>query len=352
MLGDNPGAGGQILGGRPGVSNPRVPTSVSNPGAANNPADQQMGIAAPVPKPAVTAPLYGSLSLPDVLDEEGPAHGMTLDIGIDRMLRENLELRAKYFEIPQAQADILQAGLRANPIFYADSQLVPYGKYSRNRAGGPTQYDVNISYPLDVSRKRIARTLVASRAKRVLEAQYQDAVRMQIDLFYAAFTDALVARQTVRYTQKSVEGLDRVRGVTVQLYEKDQATRADVGRARIEWEKAKIALLDAEKLLGPDQARPGHLPEPPPRRGRLPGGEGDPDRPVPAPAPAGRPAAGRARGPTRPRLVPPGHPARRRGRAARPGQPVQRRVCPVPALHVPEQPAVRAEEREPPGRSA
>jgi cobalt-zinc-cadmium efflux system outer membrane protein len=246
-LGNTPGSGEQILGGRPGASVPRVPTAVSNPGAAGGLGEATIGIAAPAPQPTPAPALYGSLSLPEVVDYEGPAHGLTLDIGIDRMIRENLDLRAKFFEIPQAQADILQAGLRANPIFYADGQLVPYGKFSRSSAGGPTQYDVNVSYPLDVSRKRIARTLVASRAKRVLEAQYQDAVRMRIDDFYTAFVDTLLARQTVRYTQKSVEGLDKVYRVTRQLYEKAEGRRATVDRARIEWEKARVALLDAEE---------------------------------------------------------------------------------------------------------
>jgi outer membrane protein, heavy metal efflux system len=246
-LGNIPGGGEQILGGRPGASVPRVPTGVSNPSAAATIGEQGIGIAAPTPQPTPAAALYGSLSLPEVVDYEGPPHGMTLDIGIDRLLRENLDLRAKFFEIPQAQADILQAGLRANPIFYADGQLVPYGKYSRQRAGGPTQYDVNVSYPIDVSRKRIARTLVASRAKRVLEAQYQDAVRMRIDEFYSAFVDTLLARQTVRYTQKSVEGLEKVYRVTKQLYEKAERKRAEVDRALIEREKAQVALIDAEE---------------------------------------------------------------------------------------------------------
>ena len=41
------------------------------------------------------------------------------------MVRCNLELRARAFEIPQARADVLTAGLRANPILYVDGQLVP-----------------------------------------------------------------------------------------------------------------------------------------------------------------------------------------------------------------------------------
>src|SRR5439155_9260583 len=102
---------------------------------------------------------------------------------------------------------ILNAGLRANPIFYADGQLIPYGRYSRQRPGGQTQYDVNISYPLDLSRKRQNRTMVATAAKRVLEAQYQDAVRLLIDNLYTAYVDVLAARQTLIYARKSYETL-------------------------------------------------------------------------------------------------------------------------------------------------
>ena len=50
-----------------------------------------------------------------------------------------------------AQADVLTASLRQNPIFYADGQLLPYGHYSFARPGGPQQYDVNVTIPLDVS---------------------------------------------------------------------------------------------------------------------------------------------------------------------------------------------------------
>ncbi|MEJ7638636.1 MAG: TolC family protein [Singulisphaera sp.] len=232
-LGDDPGSSGNLLGGRPGASTPRVPTSVSTPGGTAGPTDAQTGISGPRPLPSGRVPLYGSLEVSGETDE-GPPGGLTLDQAINRLLRENLELRAQFIEIPLAEADILTASLRANPIFYADSQLIPYGKYTRDRPGGQTQYDVNISYPLDVSHKRRARTQVAVRAKRVLEAQYQDAARRSIDNLYTAYVDVLAARQNVRYARASVEGLQKVLLVTQQLYEKDQTNRADVNRVKVQ----------------------------------------------------------------------------------------------------------------------
>ncbi|MGE5754417.1 MAG: TolC family protein [Planctomycetaceae bacterium] len=247
-FGLEPGAGGVVLGGRPGTSTPRVPTTISNPAAAA-PTIPPMGIAAPVVPPITAQPIYGTLALPGQLAEEGPPDGLTLDMAIDRMLKENLDLRAKYLEIPQAQADILQAGLRANPLFYADGQLVPYGRYTRERPGGQTQYDVNVSHPFDLSHKRQARTRVATRAKRVLEAQYQEAVRLAINNLYTAYLDVLAARQTVRYAQESLRTLERVRAVTQMLYEKDVTTRPDFDRVKIAQEGTYIGVLDAEEAL-------------------------------------------------------------------------------------------------------
>lgn len=44
---------------------------------------------------------------------------------------------------------VLMAGAAARadgPQTYRDDQLVPYGKYTRSRPGGPTRYYINSSY--------------------------------------------------------------------------------------------------------------------------------------------------------------------------------------------------------------
>lgn len=132
-----------------------------------------MPITGPQPQPVApsSGPLYGSLEVPTGPEQDGPPDGLTLDRAIDVTLERSLDLRQKFFEIPMARADILQANLRSNPVFYQDGQLLQYKSlpFSRSRPGGPQQFDTNISYPLDVSHKRQARTMVAARAEKVLE---------------------------------------------------------------------------------------------------------------------------------------------------------------------------------------
>lgn len=247
-FGATPGSDSFFLGGRPGPSNPRVPSSISTPGGGLVPLARQR-MPAPPPLAVTEVPAYGPLEVPLVMLTEGPPNGLTLDAAVDLLLANNLYLRSNALQIPKARAEILTASLRANPIFYADSQLTPYGQYHRANAGGPQQYDVNIQHPLDVSRKRLARTVVADRALAVSEADFQDAVRLEVDNLYTAFVNVLSARETVRFAGASIEGLERVVAVNEELFRRSNVTRPDVGRVKSLKERAQLGYELAEVTL-------------------------------------------------------------------------------------------------------
>jgi cobalt-zinc-cadmium efflux system outer membrane protein len=256
LLGPTPGAGAsqgagagqgaQYLGGRPGPTAPHTPTSITNP-AVNASALSPSSIGPPQDLQPAGLPIFGTLAVPRLAEDEGPPDGLTLDAAIERYVRENLDLRARYMEIPQADADILTASLRSNPVFYADGQLVPYGQYSNARPGGQTQYDVNVSYPLDLTHKRRARTVSAQRAKKTLEAQYQDAVRLGIDNVYTAYVDVLQYRGAVKFGEVGVEGLRDVLKSTTALFRKGEKTIADVNRVDLQLKTAETTLRGARE---------------------------------------------------------------------------------------------------------
>jgi cobalt-zinc-cadmium efflux system outer membrane protein len=239
----------ELLLGRLGTAAPRVPTSITMPGGVYQGPPTGPGIAAPQPLPAPRPPFFGTLELPKEAEDEGPPGGWTIDQAIDRYVHHNLDLQGKYLEIPQARADVLTASLRANPILYADSQLVPYGSFSPQKPGGPTQYDLNISHPIDYSHKRQARTTYAGQALRVMEAQYQDEVRRGIGVLASAYIDVLAARRTVYYARVNAQGLREVVRVTEAQYKEATVTSADVNQARSESSIALVSLLDAEEAL-------------------------------------------------------------------------------------------------------
>jgi cobalt-zinc-cadmium efflux system outer membrane protein len=279
LLGPMPGAGGGGIGmqpgrddmllGRVGVSAPRVPTSITTPGGVYQGPPTGPRTTALQPLPAPRPQLYGTLEMPKE-EDQGPPDGLTLDQAIEILKRQNLDLRAKAYEIPQARADILTAGLRANPIFYADSQLVPYGSNSVKRPVGPTQYDVNVSHPIDYSHKRRARTAYATRALEVMEVQYQDEVRMAIQNLYNAYVDVLAARDTVHTLRVSIKGFDEFVRANQELYREYKGTSADLDQASADREMAVSGLASAEgDLLLRKQALAEILNLPPEQADRL-----------------------------------------------------------------------------------
>src|SRR5262249_1708435 len=157
-LGESPGASGAVsFGGAPagtqavipvgpGPSYPRVPRGITHPPEPFGARPSNLGIEPLSTLPEARLPLAGPLGIAAGAEPAGPPDGLTIDQAIDRLLRLNLELRAQARELSKARADVLTAGLRANPLVYADSSLVPYGSF-QGSSGGPTHYDVNITHP-------------------------------------------------------------------------------------------------------------------------------------------------------------------------------------------------------------
>jgi cobalt-zinc-cadmium efflux system outer membrane protein len=192
-------------------------------------------------------PQYGELQLAVDVVDYGNSGNMTLDAAINRLMSENLDLLAAKLEIPMAEADILTSNLRANPIFYADTQLIPYGHFSFLRPGGPPQSDININYPLDVSFKRLARTASAREARSVTEAQLQDAVRNQIDNLYTYYEGVVAAGLTLKFSETYLTGIKNVLTVTEELFRTGQIQESDLDFVKANLYKAELQVKETRQ---------------------------------------------------------------------------------------------------------
>ena len=170
---------------------PANPAEVVTPGPVR--AELGHGLAPAVERlpPALLPTELPGLPAPsaDDLDDKGPPTGLTLDEALERLVHFNPDLRAQGLEIPQAQADILTAGLRENPLLFYSSDSVPYGSYSRQRPGD-IDHGLSLVLPIDYSGKRRARITLAERQKCILEARYGNAVRLAIDDLASVYVNA------------------------------------------------------------------------------------------------------------------------------------------------------------------
>ncbi len=242
-LGPGPGmeSAFPVIPGSPQPS-PSEPSSSMTPGQANIKPPPALE-AAPMP-----TPIYGILEIPAIADD-GPPNGMTLDQAIERLLRDNPDLRMRSKELPKAQADIVSASLRNNPFLFGDASGVPYQTYSPNRPG-TVSYGVTVIQPWDINKKRLVRIQVAQSASNVVEALFQDAVRVQIDNLYTAFLDVLAAREAVRQLQIGLEGMEAVANETRKQFERGGLkTQADLDRVLNARDEAFLAVEQAQTAL-------------------------------------------------------------------------------------------------------
>jgi len=215
----SPGSTDVVLGGEPTrhvAPLPRLTRRLSDPTGLDLPESErglrEHGLAPSIerlPRAVADSPPLSDRADPaDAMEnEEGPASGVDLDQAIARLIHSNRDLRTKFFEIPQAEADILTAGLRENPLLFYSSGGVPYGSYSPGRPGDIT-HGLSLVYPVDYSGKRRTKVEVARREKCVLEAQYLDAVRREVDVLYTAYVDVLSARQAARSAARGLAQVD------------------------------------------------------------------------------------------------------------------------------------------------
>src|SRR5262249_34126764 len=131
------------------------------------------------------------------------------------------------------------------------------GDYSSPHPGEPTQYDINISHPLDYSHKRKARVRSAVMAKTVAEAQFQDDVRNRIDGLYTVYVDAQQAKERVWWAKGDLDRWDALLEATREQPSQDTLPTGGVGQiesarqlATLTHSEAKAVLARTKRSLG------------------------------------------------------------------------------------------------------
>jgi cobalt-zinc-cadmium efflux system outer membrane protein len=136
-------------------------------------------------------------------------------------------------EVTQARADMVSAGQRPNSLVFFGA-----GK------DGPVRVR-----SLEVIPKRWARGLAAWLAARVIEAQYQDAIRNHTAELHTSYVDVQEAQFQARYARSSLSGLESLAKMTKTLAESGQVAKADSGRADVGLARAALMASDAEVSL-------------------------------------------------------------------------------------------------------
>jgi cobalt-zinc-cadmium efflux system outer membrane protein len=164
-----------------------------------------------------------------------PAQPLTIAQAIDEAIQHNLALFAERSQLTIADAQMVGARLRPNPVFSfsADHLDVLGTGFNEINNGGPPEIAWRVDVPFERGGKREARVALAAAVHSAAEAQFADAVRTLKQDVTLACVDVLAAQATRKLagdTLRTYEDLVRVNRarVTAGSIAPFDATRSEV----------------------------------------------------------------------------------------------------------------------------
>jgi cobalt-zinc-cadmium efflux system outer membrane protein len=201
--------------------------------------------------------LGGPVAAADAQRAAGPT--VTIRQAVDEAIQHNLTLLAERSRLAVADAALVTARLRPNPVTSASADHLDWLGTGFNEVnnGGPPEYALRVDVPFERGAKRDKRIAVASIERTIAEAEFANAVRqLQMDVTLACI-DVLAARATrtvVADTLHALEELSRVNRarVTAGAIPPVESTRADVAMLQF---RANVVRADLDLATATSRLR-------------------------------------------------------------------------------------------------
>src|SRR3989442_6955182 len=140
---------------------------------------------------------------------------LSLDQAMSEAVASNLNLIAERYNLSVAEARIITARLRPNPIFTVEGDhldLLGTG-YNKINQAGPAEYSVRTDFVLERGGKRDNRIAVAENSREVVRAQLQNTTRQLVLDVQSAFVDVLQARDNLNLARENLDAFTQIVGV-------------------------------------------------------------------------------------------------------------------------------------------
>lgn len=142
-----------------------------------------------------------------------PIDSLTIDQAVSEALEKNLGLLAERYNLTIADARIIAARLRPNPVLTLDADhqdLLGTHFNTETNNGGPVEYSIRTDYLLERGGKRQARIAVAEGNRAVAQLQLLNTVRGILMDVQNGFVDLQSAKDSLKLAQENLQTLHDV----------------------------------------------------------------------------------------------------------------------------------------------
>ena len=172
----------------------------------------------------------------------------TIDRAVQEALDKNLSLLAERVNLTVADAAIVTAGLRPNPVLSGSADHLDWfgTGFDDVNGAGPSEYAVRVDVPFERAHKRELRTAVAASARLVAEAQLADTIRrLKLDVTLAAI-DILEAKAKLRLARDNLDTLGRLVDLNQRRLTSGALPPLEVTRSRVAMLQYRGSVKSAE----------------------------------------------------------------------------------------------------------
>jgi cobalt-zinc-cadmium efflux system outer membrane protein len=175
---------------------------------------------------------------------------ISFDDAIREALEKNLNLLAEKYNIPVAEARIVQARLRPNPVFTTDFDYIPFGsQFTPENAAGPTEFSFRLDYLFERGAKRERRVEVAEDAKSVAQLQLLNTTRQLVLDVANAFVDVQAAKESLALAHENLRALNEIVNINATRVKAGDLSQVELIRSRLAALQFRNSVRTAELRL-------------------------------------------------------------------------------------------------------
>jgi outer membrane protein, heavy metal efflux system len=175
---------------------------------------------------------------------------VTLSQAVREAIDHNLSLLAERYNLSVADARIITARLRPNPVVTAGVDYIDMlGQFSPDKNVGPTEYNLRTDFILERGGKRERRIEVAQDAREVTQLQLLNTTRQLVLDVQNAFVDALQASDSVTLARENLRVFQNIIEVNTNRVRAGDLAKVELARTQVAAIQFQTALRQAESKL-------------------------------------------------------------------------------------------------------
>jgi cobalt-zinc-cadmium efflux system outer membrane protein len=197
-----------------------------------------------------------------------PPDQVTIQQAVKEAVEHNLNLLAERYNISIADARIITAKLRPNPVLSAGVDYIDFqNHFSADNSAGPTEYNFRTDFLVERGRKREFRIEVAQDAREVAQLQLLNTTRTLVLDVQSAFVDVLQAKDNVALARENLQSFQNIVEVNTTRVRAGDLAKVELLRTQVAAlqfqssvrqaeSKLKIALNRLQTLMGRSVSSP------------------------------------------------------------------------------------------------